>query len=717
MDHQLAVPGPTSELLAVLRRSWASAVATAVPSGAQLEHHLGSRLDDLAAAGRLDEPSLLAVTQEVAEAALEMTSAEVARDLSRRLRRAVYEYLLAVDAAADLAVLAPEVAAPVAAPEATTRRREVVIIGLEEAEALARQAIETGKVVPVQGGAPMPPEGRGADDVVTAATVQTMVEDADFCETGLRDEPLSSSTSDAEAEQPESSSTDVGIAEPSGRFCSAIPDEPSATRLGDVAASEPVAHSGETTPTAGASSGNIALDVAETWLEGRAERLSDLVDGEPRPATTDDVVEEGAAAEAARFVPMGAGEPKTEAAEELPDLAALLQRLRPRRRPAPGLAGSGGRVPRPAASAPPSRPADEGRADGRGTPGVDLRAPWPVPGDSPTAPPTRPEVAGSLPATPSPADETPPPTSTWVFGPETARTRSPGPDGPKDSWASPIAGFEAVSSGAAGGAEQSGPPSPPAAAAPTPLGVRRWPEIPVPPLLASSAVPGLGTDAEAGRPHGEDASGASAGGAAAPSRGWSIRQSPRQQLLAERMAAKRREEAVRIALEAAQLAAALTEPQGGRRRRRGEPTRLPDVDGLRQLVEEQLRRRKGADVASLLQRAAQEQGGREIADLALDAGDRCLALGQSRSATNCYLAAWRADPIYEAPLWKLADVCLAEREVELATGYLERIAGLMRSRGDDQGALSVYRKIVTIAPERSDVRDVLRLYQTTGRLD
>jgi tetratricopeptide (TPR) repeat protein len=184
------------------------------------------------------------------------------------------------------------------------------------------------------------------------------------------------------------------------------------------------------------------------------------------------------------------------------------------------------------------------------------------------------------------------------------------------------------------------------------------------------------------------------------------------------MAQKRREDAVRAAQEAASIAAALNEPERGRRRRgHAVPERIADVAGARDVVENQLRRKRGAEAAALLQRLAQEIPGRETADLALDCGDRCMALGQSRSATNCFLAGWRADPAYEAPLWRLADVCLADREVDLATGYLERIAELMRSRGDDPGALAVYRKIVTVAPDREDIRKLVRLAQSTGRFE
>jgi hypothetical protein len=41
----------------------------------------------------------------------------------------------------------------------------------------------------------------------------------------------------------------------------------------------------------------------------------------------------------------------------------------------------------------------------------------------------------------------------------------------------------------------------------------------------------------------------------------------------------------------------------------------------------------------------------------------------------------------------------------------------MRSRGDDAGALAVYRKIVTVAPDREDIRRLVRLAQATGRLE
>jgi hypothetical protein len=147
------------------------------------------------------------------------------------------------------------------------------------------------------------------------------------------------------------------------------------------------------------------------------------------------------------------------------------------------------------------------------------------------------------------------------------------------------------------------------------------------------------------------------------------------------------------------------------------PEPEPDLTELRASVEERLRRKKCDDAAALLQQAAQELGGQAVAELALDAGDRCRALGKRNAALNCYLAASRADPVYEAPLARLADICIDDQDIDLAVSYLERIARLTRIRGDQRGALRIYWKIATIAPYRDDVLEMLMRAQSTGRID
>jgi len=203
--------------------------------------------------------------------------------------------------------------------------------------------------------------------------------------------------------------------------------------------------------------------------------------------------------------------------------------------------------------------------------------------------------------------------------------------------------------------------------------------------------------------------GSSAGNGAPPAIGWSVRKSPRQQLLSARMAEKRREQAVRAAQEA------ISEADKGRRRRDRDQEPL-NAGAIPLQVDELIHRKKGADAANLLLRAAQELEMPELVDVATNAGDRLRELGQTKVAISCYLAAWRAAPLNEAPLWRLAEACLADHAVDQAVGYLRRITDLMRARGDDEGAITVYRRIATIAPDNKEVREVLRHLHATGRL-
>jgi len=143
----------------------------------------------------------------------------------------------------------------------------------------------------------------------------------------------------------------------------------------------------------------------------------------------------------------------------------------------------------------------------------------------------------------------------------------------------------------------------------------------------------------------------------------------------------------------------------------------PAIVELRQQIRDRLQRRKLDEAAALLQKLATDLGGRAVAELALDAGDRCRALGKSNAALSCYLAGTRADPVYESPLLRLADICLDDQDIELAASYLERVARLLRMRGDDKGALRIYRKLATIAPFREDIIGVLMRAQTSGRFD
>jgi len=146
-------------------------------------------------------------------------------------------------------------------------------------------------------------------------------------------------------------------------------------------------------------------------------------------------------------------------------------------------------------------------------------------------------------------------------------------------------------------------------------------------------------------------------------------------------------------------------------------TSSADITQTRRDIDERLRRKHCDEAAALLQQLAHEVGGREVAELAVDAGDRCRGLGKRRAATNSYLAAARSDPVFAIPLLRLADICIDDKDIDLAVSYLERVARLSRLSGDLEGALRVYRKIAAVAPYREDVLELLLRAQTTGRID
>jgi hypothetical protein len=137
---------------------------------------------------------------------------------------------------------------------------------------------------------------------------------------------------------------------------------------------------------------------------------------------------------------------------------------------------------------------------------------------------------------------------------------------------------------------------------------------------------------------------------------------------------------------------------------------------LRRKIQDRLRRKRCDEAAALLQLLAQESGGRAVAELAMDAGDRCRGLGKNNAALNCYLAASRADPVFELPLSRLADICIDDQDIDLAVSYLERIARLHRMRGDERAALRVYRRLVTVAPYRDDILAMLMDARNNGNL-
>ena len=119
----------TTTNVEILRQGWLDAASALAPGLETLPESLENGLDAAVVDERLDEQSLLKVVTDVTSAAADSLPAEELYFLTRRLQRAVYEYLLSLDAL----------------PEPPARRdsnghgpADTTLIGAEEVAALGR---------------------------------------------------------------------------------------------------------------------------------------------------------------------------------------------------------------------------------------------------------------------------------------------------------------------------------------------------------------------------------------------------------------------------------------------------------------------------------------------------------------------------------------------------------------------------------------------------
>lgn len=135
---------------------------------------------------------------------------------------------------------------------------------------------------------------------------------------------------------------------------------------------------------------------------------------------------------------------------------------------------------------------------------------------------------------------------------------------------------------------------------------------------------------------------------------------------------------------------------------------VPAAAGETDRIELLVRRGALEEASGALRRLGDSGAGARLADVAMEAGDGCRAAGMARAAGDCYLAAWGADRLDERALWRLADLAVAAGDHDLAVSYLDRVAAVLRWRGDTRGIARVYRKMSILAPDREDVRELLR---------
>ena len=139
----------TNEAADVLRHGWQDAASTLAADIPEVAELLQARLEMAIASQRLDERHLLDTIEEV-ESVSSRAGSPASQALARRLRRTVYEYLLALDAARPMEVAAPDMESPapfagpmVGAEEVAAMGHALLSRGHEETEEVADAPVET----------------------------------------------------------------------------------------------------------------------------------------------------------------------------------------------------------------------------------------------------------------------------------------------------------------------------------------------------------------------------------------------------------------------------------------------------------------------------------------------------------------------------------------------------------------------------------------------
>ncbi len=358
----------------------------------------------------------------------------------------------------------------------------------------------------------------------------------------------------------------------------------------------------------------------------------------------------------------------------------------PRPRPAPVAPAP---APRPAAPKP-EVPASAAQAPAPPSP--------PTPAPAAQAAELRPPADPPARAVPEPPVAAPPPlergaASLWGFDPESPT------EAPEELAAAPV---EVVAE-----PEPPPPPEPP----PAPAELPQPTTAPAP--AAAAAPPAAAVTPQAAR-----------NGSSTVERqsGWTVRLSPR--ITSERdkrLQAREGQlpELLREISEAAEEQRRGAAAKGTAHRLLGAARRqLPEGDGRSTLARarERLQTEDLEQAAVLALMVSEAFPGEESAALACEVGELAELANEAPLAVLCYTSAVLADPPCDAACWKLCNLAVERRDPVQGPVWLEFIARLLRARGADGDAISVYRQLLRLAPRRRDIRDLLRTSSLTGVL-
>ncbi|MGH7641494.1 MAG: hypothetical protein ACRENX_00490 [Candidatus Dormibacteria bacterium] len=204
--------------------------------------------------------------------------------------------------------------------------------------------------------------------------------------------------------------------------------------------------------------------------------------------------------------------------------------------------------------------------------------------------------------------------------------------------------------------------------------------------------------------------------------GWAVRLSPRTNTERERKLAAR--EAQLPVLVGEIVAAAKTQQEAlsargnARRALAAARDKLPLADGNDPsgAIEAMLEAGQLEEAASMAVQMANTVGGEEAAAVACTVGEGVKQSKHVELAILCFTTAVLCCPPCDRACWQLCNLSVERRDTEMAPVWLEFVARLLRARGADPDAISVYRQLLKLTPRRTDIRELLRISSLTGVL-
>jgi hypothetical protein len=122
------------------------------------------------------------------------------------------------------------------------------------------------------------------------------------------------------------------------------------------------------------------------------------------------------------------------------------------------------------------------------------------------------------------------------------------------------------------------------------------------------------------------------------------------------------------------------------------------------------------NAAAMAVQFAKDRSGAVAAELICDVGDAVHQAKQLDLAVLCFATAVITSPPCDRACWKLCTLSVERQDTTMAPVWLEFVARLLRARGSDPDAISVYRQLLKLTPGRSDIRELLRISSLTGVL-